>query len=233
MKNRFTLFFLVYISIVHLAVNAQTKPHFIGFNAGISIPVGAYQSQNIETGSFTTPGFSFGGDGAWFITKTVGVGIHLAWNQHPVDVGALGEARVESNPFLADTYIRSDPYVIKTAMAGVFYQKTIYKQFSITANVLGGLSEARTPYQVHEPEYFMVNIPYEIITESIDRAPSWMIGFGLRYNITPCYALVWENNFFSNPFAFTFKTSNGYKTDNKQIAFLNTTFGVRFNLSKN
>lgn len=233
MKNRFTLLLWVIVSSIHFVVNAQTKPHFIGFNAGISIPVGAYQSQNIETGGFTTPGFCFGGDGAWFFTKGLGVGIHLAWNQHPVDVGALGEARVLANPFLSDTYIRSDPYVIKTAMVGVFYQKSIYKLFSITANVLGGLSEARTPFQVHEPKYFLVNVPYEIITESTDRAPAWMIGLGLRYNITPCYALVWENTFFSNPFAFTFKTSNGYRTDNKQIAFFNSSLGIRFNLTKN
>lgn len=232
MTNYFAFLFLALLSGVSMVGKAQSKLHYIGFKAGVSIPLGAYQSQSIDDWCFTTPGYTVNGEGAWFFSKTFGIGVNLGWNQHPVDVEALGKARVLANPFLSDTYIRSDPYVIKTAMAGIFYLSPINKQFSITANVLGGIAEARTPYQVHEPAYFMVNVPYEIITESIDRAPCWMIELGVRYNITPCYALVWENSFFSNPFAFTFNTANGYRTDNKQIAFLNSSFGIRFNLSK-
>jgi hypothetical protein len=233
MKKLISLLIAGAISFTCFTISAQTKPHFVGITAGASLPLASYQAQTIEDGCFTTLGVNFCGEGAWFITKKLGFGVHLSWNQHPVNVSALGAARIQANPFLADTYIRSDPWIVKSAMAGAFFQQSFKKKFAFTANLLVGISEARTPYQVHEPQYFLVSVPYEIITESIDRSTTWMLGFGIRYELTPCYALVWENNFFSNPFAFIFETSDGYRTDHKKITFLNSNIGIRFNLSRN
>ncbi len=223
---------LLVILLIHSISNisAQVNPTFVSIRAGASIPLGTYASKNIDNGCFTTSGYSISAEGAWFFTKKFGVGILATLNQHPVDVWALGQARVESNPFLEDDYIRSDPYTLKYVMAGFYFQQHFYKKFSFNAKAVAGFTEANTPFQIHEPTYFMVGPQYEVVTTSIDRKASWLTGAGLRYDLTPCYAIVLETEFFSTPYVFGFNNASGTRFDNRTITILNTTLGVRFNI---
>jgi hypothetical protein len=209
---------------------AQKNPSFIAVRGGASIPFAEYHLKKLDKGSFTTTGFNVSFEGSWLFKPPFGIGAAAGLNLHPVDVGMLGWEKVKSDPFLDDTYIQSDPYQVMTAMAGIYFQKSVWKKFSITGKLLGGLMWGKTPYQLNKSQYYGVGLIYEEITPANDYKFSWQAGTGIRYDISPCFGLALDAEFFYDKFRFDFDSQSGSYTINKMIAFINTTFGVRFNL---
>lgn len=209
---------------------AQKKPSFIAIRGGASIPFGKYHEKNLDGGSFTLTGFNVSAEGAWFFHPKIGVGASAGINFHPVDVGVLGWEKVQSDPFLDDLYIRSDPYKIMTAMAGFYTQLPIKGKFFFTGKLLGGLLWGQTPYQLYKPDYFVVGPAYFEITPATDMKFSWQAGIGLRYDISSCFGLVLDGELMYDKLVFQFNTGSGPRTDERIISFINTTLGIRFNL---
>lgn len=226
--KQFLILVLLSLSLCHLI--AQEKPSFIAIRTGVSIPYAKYHATNLDMGSFTLAGFNASLEGAWFFKPKFGIGASAGLNFHPVDVYRLGWAKVQADPFLEDVYIRSDPYLIITAMAGLYTQLPIVAKFSFTGKLLGGLLYGRTPYQLYKPEFFLVDVPYYEITSSTDYKFSWQAGIGFRYDVSPCFGLVLDADIFYDKLTFGFNTALGERYDEHIISFINTTLGVRFNL---
>lgn len=222
--------FLIALILGITSIEAQDKPSFVGIRSGVSIPYGKYHATDLDGGSFTTAGFNVSAEGAWFFHPKFGVGASVGLNFHPVDVYRLGWEKVQQDLFLEDLYIRSDPYMIITAMAGFYTQLPIVKKFSFTGKLLGGLLYGRTPYQLYKPEYFLVGPPYYEITSAVDYKFSWQAGIGFRYDISPCFGLVLDTDIFYDKLVFGFNTALGTRYDEHIISFINTTLGVRFDL---
>ncbi|MBM3436664.1 MAG: hypothetical protein FJY07_10665 [Bacteroidetes bacterium] len=208
----------------------QKKPTFLGIRAGSSFPYGPYSKKNLDEGSFTLTGINITAEGAWFFLSKLGIGGSAGVNWHPVDVGVLGWEKVQSDPFLSDVYIRSEPYLIVTIMTGAYSQIPIRGKFHATGKALGGIFLGKTPYQLYKPEYFMTGPDYFEITSAIDWNISWQAGAGIRYDITPCYVLVFDAEIFYNRLGFSFNSGSGSYTNYRIISFVNTTLGIRFNL---
>ena len=224
----FLILILLFIGIT--ALWAQDKPSFVGIRSGISIPIGKYHATTLDGGSFTTVGFNVSAEGAWFFTPKFGIGASAGLNYHPVDVYRYGWAIVQEDPFLQDVWIRSDPYQIITAMAGLYTQLPIKGKFWFTGKLLGGLLHGKTPYQLYKPEYFITGPEYYEKTSAKDFKFSWQAGIGFRYDISPCFGLVFDSEIFYDKLTFGFQTGSGIRYDEHIISFINTTLGIRFNL---
>jgi len=223
-------FFTGILLIVFLLGQAQDKPSFLGFRAGVSIPIGGYAAKNLDGGSFTQVGFNVTVEGAWFFKPKFGVGGSVGLNMHPVDVASLGRVRVDENHFLNSVVIRSEPYTIITAMGGIFVQLPLNTVFSFSAKLLGGMLYGKTPYQLYKPDYFLLPDNWAEITSAQDWKFSWQTGVGLRYHLSPCIDLIFDTDLFYDQLSFNFNTASGLRTDTKTIAFINTTVGFRINL---
>jgi hypothetical protein len=229
MKINCKIIILGFLLLVNIAM-AQDKPSFAAIRGGVSFPVGAYHQKNLDDGSFALTGFNVCAEGAWFFHKNFGVGASGGINFHPVDVGVLGWEKIQADPFLEDLYIRSEPYKIITAMAGIYTQVPIKGKFFFTGKLMGGLLWGQTPYQLYKPQYFLTGPPFYEITPATDYKFSWQAGIGLRYDISPCFGLVLDSEFMYDKLSFQFNTGTGTRVDERIISFINTTLGVRFNL---
>jgi opacity protein-like surface antigen len=216
--------------MIALFVQARDKQSFVGLRSGISIPIGGYAAKELDGGSFTQAGFNVTIDGAWFFKPKFGIGGSVGLNLHPVDVVALSGERINSDPFLNNVVIRSEPYKIITAMGGVYFQLPFGNGFSFSAKLLGGLLYGKTPYQLYKPDYYLLPNNWAEITSAQDWKFSWQTGFGLRYNLSSCIDLIFDTGLFYDQLAFNFNTFSGLRTDTKTIAFINTTVGFRINL---
>jgi len=227
--SRYTLLIIGLFAVTDLC-NAQEKPSFAGIRSGVSIPFGEYQRTTLDGGSFTQPGVNLTVEGAWFFKPRIGIGASVALNLHPVNVSALGRAKVNDDPFLLDVFIRSDPYLIITSMMGPYAQFPIGNKLSVTGKLLAGLLYGKTPHQLYQPDFYGVSVPYYEITSSQDWKFSWQAGAGLRYEVSPCVGLVIDSDLFYDELAFGFYDASGLRTDHKKIAFVNITAGIRLNL---
>jgi hypothetical protein len=131
---------------------------------------------------------------------------------------------------MEDVIIRSDPYRIITAMAGLTGQTFIAGKFYLTGKILCGLLYGQTPYQLYKPEYFMTGPEYFEITSAKDWKFSWQAGVGFRYDISPCFGLVFDSEIFYDKLTFGFVTADGQRNEEHVISFINTTLGIRFDL---
>lgn len=230
MRLKVVFFLIAFMGSMVLLV-AQDKPSFIGVRGGASFPYGEYHAKTLYGGSFTLTGFNVSAEGAWFFMKKLGIGASVGVNMHPVDVSSYGWERVVNHPLLVDVTIRSEAYMVITAMAGPYFQTPIFKKFSFTSKLLVGLLYGKSPYQLHKAEYYPFGLVYEEKTSATDYKFSWQAGIGLRYDISPCFGLVFDSEIFYDKLIFGFNTSQGgVRYDEHIISFINTTLGIRFNL---
>ena len=213
-----------------LCTSAQDKPSFVGLRTGVSIPFSKYAAKDLDEGSFTQAGFNVAIDGAWFFKPKFGVGGAVGLNLLPVDVASLGRARVDKDPFLSSVVIRSEPWKIIIAMIGPYFQFPISSKFSFSAKLLGGLLYGKTPYQLYKPDYYLLPDDWAEITPATDMKFSWQTGIGIVYNLNTCIDLALDADLFYDKLAFGFNSSTGYYTDERTIAMINTTLGLRINL---
>lgn len=203
-------------------LTAQDHPLGFGLRAGMSIPAGDYASTQLETGSFTTPGLTASAELNYMVYKGLGLLLQAGINIHPVDVGSLGYARVQADPFLEDVFIRSDAYQVIHLLGGISYRYAFLNRFVGTGKLLSGLFFAKTPYQLHKPRYFMTGPDYFEITSARDRSWAYGAGLGISYRMNNCIRLGLEGDLLYAQAAFGFITADGPRTDWRKISFVNT-----------
>jgi len=221
---------ILLLPLTCLRSTAQEKESFAGISAGFAIPFGNFRSTSLDGGSFAITGFNVNVEGAWFFKPKIGVGASVGLNMNPLWLGALEWAKVLNDPFLNDVSIRSEPFITATAMAGAYTQIPVWRNFSVTGKLLGGLLYGRTPYQLYKPEYYLVGPDFYEITPARDYKFSWQAGAGIQYDVSPCVGLLLEGVVMYDKLSFNFRTANGTRTDIHTIALLNTTLGVRIRI---
>lgn len=221
---------ILLLSVFQLQLRAQEKESFAGISSGFAIPYGNFRATNLDDGSFAITGFAVNVEGAWFFMPKLGVGGSAGLNLNPLWLGALEWAKVVNDPFLNDLSIRSEPFITVTAMAGAYTKLPVWRNFSFTGKLLGGLLYGRTPYQLNKPEYFFAGPPYYEITPAQDWKFSWQAGAGIQWDVSPCVALLLEGVIMYDKLNFDFLTANGIRTDTHTIALINTSLGVRIKI---
>lgn len=213
---------MLFCLLVSGVLSAQHHPLTFGLRAGMSIPAGDYASTQLETGSFTTTGLTASAEVSYVVYKGLGFLLQAGINIHPVDVGSLGHARVQDDPFLEDVYIRSEAFQVIHLVGGISYRYAFLNRFVGTGKLLGGLFFAKTPYQLHKPRYFMVGPDYFEITSARDRSWAYGAGLGIAYRMNDCIRLGVEGDLLYSQAAFGFITAEGPRTDWRKISFVNT-----------
>ncbi len=212
------------------SMSAQQHNLFLGIHGGPSFPLGKYHETSLDGGSFAITGYHITADGIWFFHSGFGLGISGSLQQHPVDVASLGYEELLADPFMQDVYIRSEAYLMITGMAGPWYRGDINEKLHYSARIMGGLLYGRTPWQLYKQEFFMVGLQYGEITSAKDWKWAGKAGFGLRYDLTPCFGILLDSEINYGALSFAFSSSSGTRIDDRKIFFLNTGLGLEFNI---
>lgn len=217
---------LVFVLILGLDTMAGDGKSFLMLRSGLAVPVGKYGSNIFDGGSFTTLGVSYGAEGAWFFKNFIGVGADINYSLQTVDVSALGASMVAHDPFLGDVYIRSESYQMLSFTAGFYSSVDIFNRISIRPKLLGGIMYGRTPFQLFEPEYFMVGPEYYKITPS--RASGFAIkaGIAIHYSLNNCLGIALSSDYSYSPMKFGFSTGNGFVYRKKNISYFDFSLGL-------
>lgn len=217
---------LAFILIMGLDTMAGDGKSFFMLRSGVSVPVGKYGSNNIDGGSFTYSGMSIGGEGAWFFKKYLGIGADINYSFHTVDVSALGRAMIDNDPFLTDVYIRSEPYQMFSLTVGLYSSLDIINKISVQPKLLGGIMYGKTPFQLFEPEYFMVGPEFFKITSSRANGFAVKAGVSIMYSFNDYIGIAISSDYIYSPLKFGFNTGNGFEHRKKNISFFDFTLGL-------
>lgn len=214
---------ILFFALLSTTIFAQS---FIAIGGSASIPVGSYASSDLNNGCFTSPGVSFGVDGAWVFYKNFGIGADVGYSAHPVKASELATALVNNDPFLSDMYVRSDPYTSITAVAGPYYVWQLSRRMVLDFKALGGIMYSKTPFQLFEPEYFMVGPNYYKTTSSTDKSFAMKGGARFQYQITPTIVLGLSANYVFSKMSYGFYNSQGLYYKNRNISFIDCGLNV-------
>lgn len=219
----FSILVLIFISVTAFS---QQRNSFFSFGSGVSAPVGIYGGTTYQESCFAITGINFNLEGAWYFLPYLGVGAQVGYNLHPVDVRALGYARVQNDPFLIDVSTRSEPYQMITAGIGPYSSWNLWKKLSFHGKILAGMVFGKTPYQVFEPEYFLTGPRYEVKTSAQDYGFIVIPGIGFQYNVSSCIGLKIDSEFYYREMIYGFNTGSGIRNDYRTTSFINTTLGL-------
>lgn len=217
---------LLVFLIVSSVVTAQQKNSFFSVGSGVSIPVGTYGGINYDESCFAIAGINLNIEGAWYFLPYLGIGAQVGYNLHPVDVRALGYARVQNDPFLQDVTTRSEAYQMITAGIGPYTSWKLWKDLSFHGKLLAGMIFGKTPYQVFEPTYFVVGPRYEVKTSAQDYGFILIPGIGFQYDVSPCVGLKIDSEFYYHEMIYGFNTGNSTRYDYRKTSFINVSLGL-------
>jgi hypothetical protein len=223
---------ILLISCLSLLTHGQKATGFFSLQSGVSMPVGQFQADELNGGGFAESGIGFSASGGWYFTEWLGVGAQAALNFHPVDVGALGYEKLQSDPFMEDVYIRSDPWRTYSGYAGLILNREIGKGFSVTGKLLGGMIYAESPYQLYKAEYFTVGANWYEITSAGDYEGSFLAGAGIRYWLrNNLVGFAFDGEFTYQEADFSFSTLSGeVRTDRQVISYVNLMLGLNLRI---
>ncbi len=205
----------------------QTERFAFSIRSGLSLPAGAYAAKQLPDGSFSLPGFAAVGETSVRIYQAFGLIVQGGVQFHPLDVAALGAAKVFDDPFLQDVYIRSEPYRIIHAAGGVDYGYKLGKGFTTRAKMLGGVFFSQTPFQVYRPTYFLTGPDFFLITSAHDRSFAYGGGVEINYQINDCLQIGYGADYLRSRAAFGFISAGSQRIEWRNIVFLNMLFGIR------
>ncbi|MBC8320061.1 MAG: hypothetical protein H8E34_04995 [Bacteroidetes bacterium] len=217
---------LGFILLLGLNTLAEGGKSFLMLRSGLSLPLGKYSENNLIGGSFTTPGVSFGGEGAWFFKDYLGVGLDVNYILHPVDAAALATEKVRVDPFLLDMNVRSEPYSFLALMAGFYSSVELSKRISLQPKILGGIMFGKTPFQLYEQTYLFPGPNYFKVTSSSDKGFGFKGGFSIKYNLNNCVALGFNADYTYSGLSFGFMTATGHEYRKKNISFIDIGLGL-------
>lgn len=205
---------------------AQQKNSFFSVGSGVSIPLGTYGGTDYDESCFTTTGINMNLEGAWYFLPYLGIGAQVGYNLHPVDVRALGYARLQNNPFLLDVTTRSEAYQMITGGIGPYASWNIWKELSLHGKVLAGMIFGKTPFQIFEPDYYLTGPTYEVKTSAKDYGFILIPGIGMQYNVSPCIGLKIDSEFYYREMVYGFNTASGLREDYRTTSFINVSLGL-------
>ena len=214
------------LTVISSGISAQQKNSFFSVGSGVSIPVGTYGGIDYDESCFTTTGINLNLEGAWYFLPYLGIGAQVGYNLHPVDVRALGYARVQNDPFLLDVSTRSESYQMITAGIGPYASWNIWKDLSFHGKLLAGMIFGKTPYQIFEPEYFLTGPRYEVKSSAQDYGFIVIPGIGFQYNVSPCIGLKLDSEFYYREMVYGFNTGSTVRYDYRPTSFINVTLGL-------
>lgn len=211
-----------------MMATAKLPPVRLQMGAGLSQPMFAYARPSLSKGCFTTSGLHLE-TGA--MVKALGPwwwDVRYLAQLHPVDVGRLGYERVMADPFLVDTYIRSEPYRHQGLLTGPVYMLDKGSSWFAHASVLAGIMHSKTPHQLYKPTYFMTGPEYFEISSASDFSPVFGGEITGGWKATPCYHLKLSASFLQTNMDFRFRSALGLRTDSRSISTLNLSAAVVF-----
>ncbi len=225
--NKITVSFFLLIALGALNdVRAEGDKLNIALRSNLSMPLGKYGSNNIDGGSFTQLGLSFGVDAKWFFSEKIGAGIDFNQSFHPVNASQLATAMVADDPFLSDVNVRSDSYSISTILFGAYASFTVSRRININPKLLTGIMFGKTPFQLLEPTYFLVGPDYYKITSSKDAGLAFKGGLSLKYSFNDFVAIDFNTDLTYSRLKFGFNDYSGVYYTEKNIIFLNLGIGL-------
>lgn len=200
----------------------------LDFRPALSIPLGNFGANTLKGGSFALAGFSGSLALQMPIKSAWSVTLQAAVARHPIDVSALGYEKVQQDPFLEDLYIRSEAFSNNMLMAGPVFELKLTERFSLESNLLAGIAQSKTPYQLYKPSYFLTGPPFYEITSATAYSFVWGASAALMTDFGNCYSLGLSVEWLhANP-VFGFSTLNGFREDKLGISLLN--LGLVFNV---
>jgi len=228
-KLVFVLLFLVFCYVS--STQAQEYRSFVGFRMGPSIPFGKYYLNDLDGGSFANLGVSFSLEGAWFFKSHLGVGAEISENLHPVDEYNLAWAKVVNDPSMESLNLQSEPYEVRTYMAGMYFRWPVSKEkLFVQLKGLGGLIWMRTPNQLHGATFFMGYEHSWWITSATDKKFGFLIGSGLEYYLFERVGLVLNAEYSYANMNFTYYTATDSYVKEHHVNYLNVVLGINVNL---
>lgn len=225
-----TLGHILTLSLLLLALNARAvlPPMRLNLSTGLSQPVADYASPSLNEGCFALKGLLLESTASANFYGSLWWDARFAAQLHPVDVGRLGYERVIADPFLKDTYIRSEPYRHRARLTGPSYQLDKGSRWYTRASLFTGLMQSKTPYQLHKPTYHMDGPDYFEISSAIDYSLAIGGEIAAAWKATPCYPRQISASFLQTKMDFRFRNANGIRTDSRRISTLNLWSGVAF-----
>ncbi|NOY51263.1 MAG: hypothetical protein GXO88_11980 [Chlorobi bacterium] len=211
-------------------IRAEGNKFNIALRSSLSMPLGKYGSNNIDGGSFTQLGLSFGADGKWFFSKKIGVGIDFNQSYHPVNASQLAKAMVAADPFLSNVNVRTESYSITTVTLGAYSSFSLNKDLRVEPKLLAGIMFGETPFQLFEPVYFLTGPDYYKITSSKDAGFAFKGGLSLKYCFNDFVAIDLNADLTYSRLKFGFNDYSGVYYKEKDIIFLNLGIGLVINI---
>lgn len=223
MKRNIFIFFIIVLCTQTYAGDGKS---FFMLKGSYSLPVGDFASYNLEKGCFTTNGLSLGAEGAWYLYKNIGVGADFSYSLHSVDAIGIANKIIEDAILLNQLYVRSDPYKMMTAMAGVYYSIHIKDKLRIEPKILAGMMFGRTPWQLYEQELFLLGDNYYKITPSNANAFAFKAGVSIKYQVYKNVALSLFSDYTKSDLSFGFYSSNELNYRRRKIDYFDFGMGL-------
>jgi len=219
------LLLLVFISPTGL-LDAQNSRVVIGFQSGVSFPLGYYASKSLGLGSFALPGWNASLNADVRIFPKLGIRLKSDFYLHPVDVTNLANEKVIADPFISQLVIRSEPYRLITVAAGPQIRKEIYQWLQFQGYLGMGVMWGRTPYQLYKPVYFLTGPPYYEITSSHSHNIMVEGSTGMRIAINPYTGILMNGGMKYSRMHYGFYSAAGYRVDVRTVWLFDITAGL-------
>jgi len=235
MKISSTLKASVFLLICHFAMtgNAQTteqisKKFRINVLTGLALPYGELGSKHFNYGGYAIYGNSSAIEGIWQFCPNLAAGLSFSFSRFPFDENTYAQDLVNSDPFMDMVYMKSDPYEVLTYTTAIYYNKSIWKKFSLTGKLGGGIMWAQTPDQLFNATYFGVpNRGYKI-TPSRDTKFAFSAGIACDYQLFNQVDLSFYSNYYLADMAFGFKTPTTTYVRKLTFSYINAGVGIGF-----
>jgi len=200
----------------------------LDFRPALSIPLGDFGANTLNGGSFAMAGFSGSLALHMPIKSAWSVKLQAAFARHSIDVSALGYEKVKQDPFLEDLYIRSEAFSNNMLMAGPVFELKLTERFFLESNLLAGIAQSKTPYQLYKPSYFLTGPPFFEITSATAYSFAWGASAALLADFGSCYSLGLSAEWLHTNPVFGFSTKSGFREDKLGVSLLN--IGLVFNV---
>lgn len=209
-----------------LLTNAQPLRYSLALQSGVSIPLFDFAAKDLQKGSFTLPGFTGSVEMKAMFSEKWGGLVHAGLQFNPVDVGMLGLAKAQADPFIEDMYIRSEAFRVIHLLAGPDYQLRLGKSLLLDGRLTAGVILASTPYQLYKTTFYQIGLVYYEITTSRDLSFAYSAGLSLTWELTPCYQLGISSQYIQSRAGFLFTSGSGERTDYRNINLWNNSLAL-------
>jgi hypothetical protein len=182
--------FLVVLSGVNYSI-AQENPYFVGVRYGYSMPLGQFASKKYDDGAYALPGSTFSAEGVHYFQCGFGVGLNFSQSYFPIANQSYLDDYDSGDPSVQYIYLKSDPYQVRTYMAGLFYRVPISGKISASFKTMSGVCWAQSPYLFFTGNYLIGNL-FHIVTPAKSTRIAFLLGSALNYKVFDHVSLILE-----------------------------------------